>query len=92
MLAAGTSIDSYWAIYGQHQTPEVREILEMYRIGNTDAPEIQTQIDSGAILRFSPEPTSLINKILRLPTIRNVTLVLWLETQHLSTQRHLQRY
>ena len=33
MLAAGGAIDPFWAAYAQHQTPEVRAILEPYRIG-----------------------------------------------------------
>lgn len=34
MLAAGGAIDPFWAMYQQHNTPEVRGILEGYRIGN----------------------------------------------------------
>ena len=34
MLAAGGAIDPFWAMYAQHQTAEVRKILEGYRIGN----------------------------------------------------------
>ena len=34
MLAAGGAIDPFWAMYAQHQTAEVRKILEGYRIGS----------------------------------------------------------
>jgi len=34
MLAAGGPIDSFWAMYAQHNTDQVKEILEEYRIGN----------------------------------------------------------
>lgn len=33
MLAAGGAIDPYWAMYAQHNTDQVRGILEGYRIG-----------------------------------------------------------
>lgn len=34
MLAAGGAIDPFWAMYAQHNTDEVRQMLEGYRIGN----------------------------------------------------------
>jgi len=34
ILAAGSSIEPYWAVFGAHNTDEVREILEELRIGN----------------------------------------------------------
>ncbi len=34
MLAAGGSVDSFWAMYAQHQKKEVAELLEGYRIGS----------------------------------------------------------
>jgi sulfite oxidase len=33
MMAAGGAIDPYWAMYAQHNTDQVRGILEGYRIG-----------------------------------------------------------
>jgi len=33
MMAAGGAIDPYWAMYAQHNTDQVRTILEGYRIG-----------------------------------------------------------
>ena len=34
ILAAGSSIEPYWAVFGAHNTDEVREILEELRTGN----------------------------------------------------------
>jgi len=34
MLAAGGAIDPFWAMYAQHNTDEVRQMLDGYRIGN----------------------------------------------------------
>lgn len=34
MLAAGGAIDPFWAMYAQHKTAEVHNMLEGYRIGN----------------------------------------------------------
>lgn len=36
MLAAGGPIDPFWAMYAQHNTAQVKEILEEYRIGNLE--------------------------------------------------------
>lgn len=36
MLAAGAAIDPFWAMYAQHNTEQVKEILEEYRIGNLE--------------------------------------------------------
>lgn len=36
MLAAGGAIDPFWAMYAQHNTDQVKEILEEYRIGNLE--------------------------------------------------------
>lgn len=40
LLAAGSSIDPYWNIYQQHNTPETVELLEEMRIGNLDERDI----------------------------------------------------
>ena len=34
MLAAGGSVDSFWAMYAQHKTQQVQQLLEGYRIGD----------------------------------------------------------
>lgn len=30
----GSNIDPFWRVYQQHNVPHIREILEMYRIGD----------------------------------------------------------
>lgn len=37
MIAAGSSIDPFWHIYQQHNTPEILKLLESFRIGNLTA-------------------------------------------------------
>ena len=34
MLGAGGAIDPFWHIYQQHNTPEILQLLETFRIGN----------------------------------------------------------
>jgi cytochrome b involved in lipid metabolism len=34
MLAAGGSVDAFWAMYAQHQKKEVAQLLEAYRVGS----------------------------------------------------------
>lgn len=34
MIGAGSSIDPFWHIYQQHNTPEISSLLETFRIGN----------------------------------------------------------
>lgn len=34
MLAAGSAVDGYWQVFAQHNTTEVWDMLEEYRIGN----------------------------------------------------------
>lgn len=34
MIGAGSSIDPFWHIYQQHNTPEILKLLETFRIGN----------------------------------------------------------
>uniref|UniRef100_A0A1I7Y8K0 sulfite oxidase n=1 Tax=Steinernema glaseri TaxID=37863 RepID=A0A1I7Y8K0_9BILA len=36
LMAAGGSVEPFWALYAQHKTEEVMEILEELRIGNVD--------------------------------------------------------
>jgi len=41
MLAAGKSIEPFWALYGVHKKSEVRELLEQFQIGVLkDAPKV----------------------------------------------------
>lgn len=34
MMAAGGAIDPFWHVFQQHNTPEILELLETFRIGN----------------------------------------------------------
>lgn len=34
LIGAGSSIDPFWHIYQQHNTPEILNLLETHRIGN----------------------------------------------------------
>ena len=34
LLASGKSIDPFWAVFSVHGTPETKELLEYYRIGD----------------------------------------------------------
>lgn len=38
-MAAGTSVEPFWMLYGVHKNPNVLAILEKYRIGNLSAEE-----------------------------------------------------
>ena len=40
-MAAGGSLEPFWALYAQHKTKEVLEILETLRIGNIDPEEVK---------------------------------------------------
>ena len=40
LLAAGGSVEPFWALYAQHKTEEVMEILESLRIGNLDEKDL----------------------------------------------------
>lgn len=43
MLAAGSNIDPFWRMYQQHNVPHIREILEMYRIGDLVESDIRKE-------------------------------------------------
>ena len=47
-LAAGSSLEPYWAVFANHNTDEVREILEELRIGNI------AKEDRGKIIQQGP--------------------------------------
>lgn len=48
MMAAGAAIDPFWATYQQHNTCEVLELLEGFRIGNLNQADVQPvdEVDS----------------------------------------------
>ncbi|XP_017113158.1 sulfite oxidase, mitochondrial [Drosophila elegans] len=45
LMAAGSAIDPFWAIYQQHNTLEVLELLEGFRIGNLEGPLVASVDD-----------------------------------------------
>jgi len=49
LLAAGGSLEPFWALYGMHNSPAVKELLEEYRIGSLSEKDksksIVTKID-----------------------------------------------
>jgi cytochrome b involved in lipid metabolism len=44
MLAAGGAVDPFWAMYQQHNKPEINDILKDYRIGVLDGAQEQPAI------------------------------------------------
>ncbi|KAI1723667.1 oxidoreductase molybdopterin binding domain-containing protein [Ditylenchus destructor] len=44
LLAAGGSVEPFWAIYAQHNTKEVAEILEELRIGSLDVEDLKASM------------------------------------------------
>ena len=48
LLAAGGAIDPFWAMYAQHQTAAVAELLEGYRIGSLDPAEVAASAAAAA--------------------------------------------
>ncbi|KAK5972528.1 Cytochrome b5 heme-binding domain-containing protein, partial [Trichostrongylus colubriformis] len=56
LLAAGGAVDHYWALYAQHKTKEVMEILEEYRIGSLDPKDVEASKSADASDPFSKDP------------------------------------
>ncbi|EDW56079.1 GM22781 [Drosophila sechellia] len=55
LMAAGSAIDPFWAIYQQHNTLEVLELLEGFRIGNLEG-LVVTNVDDELGSPWSQEP------------------------------------
>ncbi|XP_017009831.2 sulfite oxidase, mitochondrial [Drosophila takahashii] len=55
LMAAGSAIDPFWAIYQQHNTLEVLELLEGFRIGNLEG-ELVATVDDELGSPWSQEP------------------------------------
>ncbi|XP_037726719.1 sulfite oxidase, mitochondrial [Drosophila subpulchrella] len=55
LMAAGSAIDPFWAIYQQHNTLEVLELLEGFRIGNLEG-ELVPSVDDELGSPWSQEP------------------------------------
>ncbi|KAK6750357.1 hypothetical protein RB195_002373 [Necator americanus] len=56
LLAAGGSVEPFWALYAQHKTEEVMEILEELRIGSLDPSEVEISKEVDASDPFSTDP------------------------------------
>lgn len=59
MMAAGSNLEPFWAIYANHKTEQVLNILESYRIGNLDAEDVLSSElnESGASMDpFAKDP------------------------------------
>ncbi|VDM77693.1 unnamed protein product, partial [Strongylus vulgaris] len=56
LLAAGGSVEPYWALYAQHRTEAVMEILEELRIGNLDPSEVEEVKETDASDPYASEP------------------------------------
>lgn len=54
LLAAGSSIEPFWALYAVHHTPEVYGILEEHRIGNIKS--VETKKDANPLDPYSEDP------------------------------------
>eukprot|EP00099_Drosophila_melanogaster_P017363 NP_573331.1 uncharacterized protein Dmel_CG7280 [Drosophila melanogaster] len=55
LMAAGSAIDPFWGIYQQHNTLEVLELLEGFRIGNLEG-LVVTNVDDELGSPWSQEP------------------------------------
>ncbi|KAL2914519.1 hypothetical protein HK105_205868 [Polyrhizophydium stewartii] len=62
MLAAGRAVDPFWAVFSVHGTPETRELIEQYRIGDLvprESDPSAAEMDSrgtGLEMLFANEP------------------------------------
>lgn len=58
LLAAGGSVEPFWLIYGVHNTPEVLELLEKYRIGSLNVTD-QEERTAAAVLEdpYAADPS-----------------------------------
>lgn len=41
MIAAGGALEPFWQIYQQHNTQEIRDLLESFRVGNMNLEEVE---------------------------------------------------
>ncbi|CAI4229261.1 unnamed protein product [Auanema sp. JU1783] len=56
LLAAGGPVDPFWALYAQHKTAEVFEILESLRIGTLHPDDLSNSKEVDASDPFSTDP------------------------------------
>lgn len=67
LLAAGSAIDPFWAIYQQHNTKEVLELIEGFRIGNLSVEERGDVEDMESIWANEPQRHSLLKPASKKP-------------------------
>ena len=57
LLAAGGAVDPFWQVFAQHNTTEVWNILEEYRIGNITVADRSTQLVANKDGPYAKDPT-----------------------------------
>ncbi|KAJ1348997.1 hypothetical protein KIN20_004417 [Parelaphostrongylus tenuis] len=66
LMAAGGSVEPFWALYAQHKTKEVMEILEELRIGSLDPKDMEAaeQVDESDPFSKDPKrhPALIVNQ------------------------------
>lgn len=67
MMAAGSSIEPFWALYQQHQTQDVYKILEEMRIGNLSEDAPRDTSDQNDPYRNEPERPAYFDVRLQKP-------------------------
>lgn len=60
LLAAGSALDPFWAMYHQHTTKQVLGILEQHRIGNLKPGEEPIELDLQDPYASDPERSSML--------------------------------
>lgn len=56
LLAAGSSVEPFWELYGIHKNPQVFEILEELRIGNVDPDDLNAMPKHSPNDPYSKDP------------------------------------
>ncbi|XP_017871587.1 PREDICTED: probable sulfite oxidase, mitochondrial [Drosophila arizonae] len=67
MMAAGNAIDPFWAIYQQHNTLDVLELLESFRIGNLNKLEAIENDELGSPWAQEPKRHELLKPASKRP-------------------------
>lgn len=67
MLGAGSAIDPFWSIYQQHNTKQVLELLETFRIGNISPDDKVDTNDMTSVWANEPRRHPLLNPASKQP-------------------------
>lgn len=67
LMAAGNAIDPFWAIYQQHHTVEVLQLLETFRIGNLNKVEAVESDELGSPWAQEPKRHELLKPASKRP-------------------------